>query len=324
MNDPTAANPAPFAAADLGGLLIGEAFLKFVIRDPVVQAYRAKLLAEVPSESSKWIKFFEKGMFLCSVPLPLWPLTISADELAWLSIVRPSPQNSWEAACVRRNEERYFWGRVRVVKYDANERATYFDKTGAIFRRYQSPREPTPAVRGACTVVADRLNFFFGFLKRGEVVAVDMDGRKVSRAAWVRRELAITVGDYGSDLFDVSDLFGANGKHPLHRGLMLRVASADGATGSGAVSAAEPLAAVRPTVAAETACEKWLAEEMRASPRMRPKPKDNFFQEAQKSFKGLSRRAFERAWANAIRATDAKWSHPGPTRDRSARIGSAD
>lgn len=69
----------------------------------------------------------------------------------------------------------------------------------------------------------------------------------------------------------------------------------------------------RNTIAAETKCKAWLTGKMRASPKVRPKSKINFRTEAQKQFRWLRGRAFERAWRAAIRETGADWSRPGPT-----------
>lgn len=59
---------------------------------------------------------------------------------------------------------------------------------------------------------------------------------------------------------------------------------------------------------------EWLAQEMRASPEVRPKSKGDYLRLAQKKFRGLREREFERAWTDAIRDTGANWSTPGPVR----------
>lgn len=67
---------------------------------------------------------------------------------------------------------------------------------------------------------------------------------------------------------------------------------------------------------AERDCEKWLFDQMIASPLERPKSKLEFKEEALKRFPGLSGRGFDdRVWGRAIEASRAfKWSDPGAPR----------
>jgi len=65
------------------------------------------------------------------------------------------------------------------------------------------------------------------------------------------------------------------------------------------------------TVKAETQCEQWLIQKMKASPKKRPKSKSEFHTEAFTEIKGLSGRAFNRAWKKAIKTTRAEWDQPG-------------
>lgn len=59
----------------------------------------------------------------------------------------------------------------------------------------------------------------------------------------------------------------------------------------------EPEPPPKQTVRAERDCQAWLADQVRASPDVRPKPRADFEAEARRRFPGLSGRAFERAWA---------------------------
>ncbi len=63
-------------------------------------------------------------------------------------------------------------------------------------------------------------------------------------------------------------------------------------------------------IAAETACEKWLSSEIASSPNQRPQPKAKFLEAARSKFKGLSARAFDRAWKLATREAPA-WRRGG-------------
>jgi hypothetical protein len=65
----------------------------------------------------------------------------------------------------------------------------------------------------------------------------------------------------------------------------------------------------RLTIGAETECFEWLCEEMQAGPQNGAKPE--YEAEAIATF-GVSQRAFNRAWANAVRANpDSNWGKSG-------------
>jgi hypothetical protein len=73
--------------------------------------------------------------------------------------------------------------------------------------------------------------------------------------------------------------------------------------------------AAKRTAAAEGRCQQYLITEMKRSPDRAPKSKSDLLADCQARFPGLSGRGFERAWANAIRQTDAVgWIKPGPRR----------
>jgi hypothetical protein len=73
-------------------------------------------------------------------------------------------------------------------------------------------------------------------------------------------------------------------------------------------------------ISAENECRTWLQAEMSASPNARPKPKRQWWQEAQERWgDNLSQRAFERIWAESIKVTGVHvWSFAGAPR-KSAR-----
>jgi hypothetical protein len=73
--------------------------------------------------------------------------------------------------------------------------------------------------------------------------------------------------------------------------------------------------AARQTAAAEARCREYLATQMKQSLDRAPKPKHDFLADHQARFPGLSKRGFERAWADAIRLTGAvDWSKAGRRR----------
>ena len=182
----TEARDTPFAVADLDGSLIGQAFLKLVISDPAVQAHRAAVIAE----DHKWAKVFDRGIFPHWFPLYTWPIVISADELALLSIERPI---TWEPP--------------GPPKYRFQKPADWRPSSA-------KPATPSPAIHAVSTIIAARSNWFVGLLARGEVTSIDMEGRKPGPGAWSRRgaEIEIRTSDYYLDY-----------KQPLFRGLTLRV-----------------------------------------------------------------------------------------------------
>ena len=76
-----------------------------------------------------------------------------------------------------------------------------------------------------------------------------------------------------------------------------------------------PLASTRIIKRHERDCEVWLTEIMRREPR-RPKSKPQYYRgEAQQKFPTLSRKAFNRAWENAITASgNIEFRRHGPVK----------
>ena len=71
----------------------------------------------------------------------------------------------------------------------------------------------------------------------------------------------------------------------------------------------------RGTAAAETACRKWLEEQMRNSPDRATDTRIALFRNAEGQWPSLSEKAFNRARANAINETGAlAWAKPGRPR----------
>jgi hypothetical protein len=73
--------------------------------------------------------------------------------------------------------------------------------------------------------------------------------------------------------------------------------------------------AAKRTAAAEARCRNYLVTQMNQSLDRAPKPKRGFLADCQARFPGLSKRGFERAWADAIRLTGTVgWSKAGRRR----------
>jgi hypothetical protein len=76
--------------------------------------------------------------------------------------------------------------------------------------------------------------------------------------------------------------------------------------------------AAKQTAAAEARCREYLATQMKRSLDRAPKSKPDFLADCQARFPGLSKRGFERAWADAIGLTGAVgWSKVGRRRKSS-------
>ncbi len=74
-----------------------------------------------------------------------------------------------------------------------------------------------------------------------------------------------------------------------------------------------------PAIKTEAECCRWLIDEMRQSPTVRPKPKAQFWKTARTRFKAIGLRQFERAWDKALDETGAaNWAKAGrPARQQS-------
>jgi hypothetical protein len=72
------------------------------------------------------------------------------------------------------------------------------------------------------------------------------------------------------------------------------------------------------TAVATLNCQRWLSEEMKASPDVRPHPKDYYRQLAREKFKRISDRQFLNVWDASISLTGANaWSRAGRPRRKS-------
>jgi hypothetical protein len=133
---------------------------------------------------------------------------------------------------------------------------------------------------------------------------------------WTRKpgELDLANGDLGEFVDDgsIRPRF-----KPFFSGLILRAPTPE----SNAAESVKPRSEkpsknsirVKSNVDAERECEVWLAGEMAKSPDFRPKPKQEWFNEAQGRWPGkISRMRFNIIWSDRIRATGAhKWGHSG-------------
>jgi len=68
----------------------------------------------------------------------------------------------------------------------------------------------------------------------------------------------------------------------------------------------------KPTISAETGCQRWLEGRMKQNPDRPTETKTDIFAEAKRRFPGLSARAFKRAWSTAVKQSGATaWTTPG-------------
>lgn len=178
-----------------------------------------------------------------------------------------------------------------------------------------------------------RLEALFGYLASGALAAegIPMNGATavpISRSIW--REPGTSVDLRNGDLLEMEpreeDHTTALSK-PIFTGLMLlrpsRVDQPQFADASRhLVSVAMPGKAaerVVTKVTAESACLEWLSELMSANPTIKLHTKDEYWQQARAKWSGkLAHRGFDRAWDNAVQATNALgWSASG--RPKSSR-----
>jgi hypothetical protein len=82
------------------------------------------------------------------------------------------------------------------------------------------------------------------------------------------------------------------------------------------VKSAQPTPPARPRhpIAAETACQRWLID-LRRSKLQSPKTERTLWAEARQNWHALSRNAFKRARANALRESGANWGRGRPRKN---------
>jgi len=161
------------------------------------------------------------------------------------------------------------------------------------------------------TVMASRFSSLFRLLASGAVVAHGFDGEgrptEVGAAQWRRSDLYVEVAE-GSLLEVVPGA--KEPRHALRRiSSGIRLAAVDR---TAEAPMGRTVVRTRSMVSAETKCQEWLADLMRKLPEQ-SKPKAEWWDQATERFgSGLSRRGFDRAWANAVAETGAvAWSTAG-------------
>jgi hypothetical protein len=180
MNDRSETCGAPFTAADLDGLPLGKAFHKYVLDDREVQ----KLAAAVIDGKEK------EHVAALLQPDGRWPISITVDRLM--------PDRSFDLLSHIN----------KLVGMPADQSVP----------RYIEPKA-SDEMRAVCAVIVERANLLFGYLARGEVLAIDMASRELGQTAWLRPNATICIQTH--DFFDST-------KDPLRRGLMLHLAKRAG------------------------------------------------------------------------------------------------
>ena len=179
---------------------------------------------------------------------------------------------------------------------------------------------PSTAMTAAATALADRIAALRTLLSSGRLVAAGTHQRSgllvpIHRTQWLRTNQAIDVanGDLceGGSKWTViwSGVILEHPKPELIKSVVARFQQM--------IEAREK--SPRVSVAAKKQCQAWLEEIMRASPDTRTVRSDDLYEEARKKWKGLSRRAFNRAQEAAAESVGAvAWSIGGRIRKTSA------
>jgi hypothetical protein len=259
-------------------LLLGEAIRKFAFDDRVVRAARGDL--EKYNRTKKQIAAFN-GIF--NRGFYLWPMHLTAGRLD--SLFRPAILHDVEVTWARPSTE------VELA----------FEHIGACFSEMMEA------------------------LRCNRIAVVDMDNNPIHSSLW--RRPRITIHLETSDLYEIGMEHWSR-ENPnnglLRRGLRLSLPLASAGAPIASASTATSLE-THPNIrhdkskhdgttskaAAQERCTAWLIGEMKKSPKHRPKPKDDYWNEARKLFHGLSERSFVKAWSDAASTTGAKWSAPG-------------
>jgi hypothetical protein len=204
-----ATNHALFTAADLGGLMVGEAFLKLVIRDPKVQAAGAWLYLDRPV----FLRVFTEGIF---------------PEQSKVQRVRRRRTDLPARANVGNAKPKEHWGLPRHVTVQSSG-YTFPERTPTVGKwdhkwpmnlevaelteifsaeydpnaRYQ--HDPTEGpIYYAAQALADRCNAFFDLIRTGQVVAIGTSTRtagviSISGDQWSRSDKLLDIRS--NDLF---------------------------------------------------------------------------------------------------------------------------
>lgn len=172
-----------------------------------------------------------------------------------------------------------------------------------------------------------RLEVLFGHLASGALAAEGLPMNSasavpISRSIWCEPRTSVNLRN--GDLHETDPREGEHAmalSKPIFTGLVLskqstvdRLRSADAGGHPASVARAGKAAErVITKVSAESACLGWLSDLMEANPTKKLHTKDEYWQQAQTKWSGrLARRGFERAWDNAVRATNAiEWSASG-------------
>jgi hypothetical protein len=272
-------------------LTLGESLRKFAFDDCLVQAARGELQKynRTKRQIAAFNGIFNRGFYL-------WPFNLTVSKLD--DLFRPPTLQDEE------------WPKERWVK-------TY----GPL----------SPRIEAAFKHVEGSFAEMSKLFRSGRIGVTDEDNNVVTAAALLRRDNTINLET--SDLYEMTmELWR---RENLNNGLLrcgLRLSLPLAPVGAPITSspAAASLEAhlnnrhdqskhdgTKSKASAVERCTTWLISEMNKSPKHRPKAKNEYLKDAETHFQGLSKRGFEKAWADAISATSANWSAPG--RPRSVR-----
>ena len=184
-----------------------------------------------------------------------------------------------------------------------------------------NPDADRASVRAADWAMAKQFGRLIYLLTMGEVDAIGVPSRggtptPIPRSMWIRDrgELDLANGDLG-EFIDEGNV-GLTFK-PFFSGLILRAPMLGIRTAESIVSTKQKVSKsstrVKSNIDAERECEDWLATQMKKSPKVRPKRKQDWLKEARQRWPNkISEMRFRMIWSECIRTTGAHaWSYSG-------------
>jgi hypothetical protein len=267
----------------LAGLSIGEAFYRYVIQDAEAAALAARML----QREKRHHDVFCEGQFPGPVKSFKWPTLVTAAELAYCFVEAP------------------------ILDLDR-----------------PSP-EPSAAVKNVAAAIADRFETLRRLLVEGRISSRGTYARTgdigdIDRHQWNRQGILLDIRN--SDLLEMQGhasvmLWTGISLEPARRGAGDRTVPERSAPSSPAGEADQAeqvtpaLAPANDKIEAQSACSKWLMEEMRKSPKTKLGTKVGWRTKAKQKWPAVSGRAFDDIWRQAIKGSGAKvWGDPGAPR----------
>jgi hypothetical protein len=266
------ADAVPFEAADLDGLMIGEAFMKYVIQDVEVQ----KLAPLIDRDEPYQRNVLDCGQFPGrDYNCFRWPVAEVEVEFLVQQFGSARPPNGFDYEFPRS---------VRMASVFLSRR---MNRLFSMLRGGELIGIGVFSATGQEIAVSETLWARPGLsidIRTNDLIE-DVGGRPETR--WVSLKLLRPV--------DATD-----------------VARPTPSILKSTATAGEERSALPTSIKAETDCRGWLSEEAKKHPKKNPfGTKDTAYKHALAKFPRLSNRAFNRVWDTVMAGTGATWKKPG-------------